>query len=127
MSANDAGLKRISTMARLSPLALAAAVIATSLSVIAPAGAQSARDPNVRIVHYGDLDLTTAAGRASLARRVRSAVNRLCHDNRQLDLDTIERCRADVMDATRPKVDLALRDSASRVANADGTFSTALR
>lgn len=114
-------------MARLSPLALAAAVIATSLSVIAPAGAAPAYDPNVRVVRYGDLDLTTEAGRATLDRRVRSAINRICHQGSMIDLDAIQRCRESATEATRPAVQLAIHDSANRVANADATLGAALR
>lgn len=114
-------------MALLSPLALAAAVIATSLSVVAPAGAASAYDPNVRVVHYGDLDLTSDAGRAMLDRRIQRAVNSLCHVNAQREIDVIRACRADVMQTTAPAIQLAIRDSDNRLASTKASFRAVLR
>jgi UrcA family protein len=118
-------------MARLSPLALAAAVIATSLSVVAPAGAAPAHDadvrPNAKVVRYGDLDLTTEGGRIVLDRRVRSAINRVCHDGSVVDLDAIRLCRANALEATKPAIQLAIHESANRVATADSAFGAVLR
>jgi UrcA family protein len=114
-------------MARLSPFALAAAVVATSLSVIAPAGAAPARDPNSAVVHYGDLDLTTDAGRTMLDRRVRHAVNSLCHVNAEREIAMIQLCRTNLMESTTPQVQLAIRDSANRLADADSSFRAVLR
>ncbi|WP_404711379.1 UrcA family protein [Sphingomonas sp. MMS24-J13] len=114
-------------MARLSPLALAAAMIATSLSVLAPAGAASTYDPDVRIVHYGDLDLSTEAGRAVLDHRVRSAINRICHNGSVVDLEALRLCQENAMAATRPAVQLAIRNSENLLATADSAFRTVLR
>ena len=48
------------------------------LAAPSPAAAQSDAPPSAR-VSYADLDLTGAAGRAALDRRVRHAAAQLCH------------------------------------------------
>lgn len=61
-------------MTRLSPLAFAAAIVATGLSVSAssPATAATAH------VRYSDLDLTSASGRATLDSRINRAARTVC-------------------------------------------------
>ena len=57
-------------MTRLSPFALAGALIATSVSVMAANPVQAA----TRHVSYADLDLTSATGRSMMDARIRKAV-----------------------------------------------------
>jgi len=75
-------------MNRLSPLAFAGALFATGLTVMASSPVQAA----TAIVHYGDLDLSTAAGRATLDSRVSHAAHTVCWiENRTLSAS--EGCR----------------------------------
>jgi len=61
-------------MTRLSPFALAAAMAATSISVLASSPVHAATNH----VRYGDLDLSTAAGRAMLDSRINRAARTVC-------------------------------------------------
>ncbi len=114
-------------MTRLSSLALASAVIAASLSFTVPAVAAPVADGNAILVHYGDLDLSTEAGRDMLDRRVQRAANKLCHAGGERDVGFIQACRANVMETTNPAVQVAIRDSANRLAGADTSLRAALR
>jgi UrcA family protein len=70
-------------MIRLSPWALAGAVVATSLSVLAAAPVQAAS----RHVPYNDLDLTLSADRAVMDQRIRKAAHWVCRaDNPSLSM-----------------------------------------
>lgn len=61
-------------MTRLSPFAFAAALAATSITVLASAPAPAA----TMHVRYGDLDLSTASGRAMLDKRINRAAHAVC-------------------------------------------------
>ena len=100
-------------MTRLSPFALAGALIATSLSVLSVSPAQAA----VKHVQFGDLDLSSDAGRTTMNSRIRHAASIVCHgENRDLSLaaacqrETMAQALVDLERATRTDaVQLAVR------------------
>jgi UrcA family protein len=114
-------------MTRFSPLALAAAFVATGITLAPAASASVSSDPETMVVHYGDLDLGTEKGRVTLDRRIFRAVGDLCHVNAVRNIDLNRRCRASVMETVRPAVQLAVRNSADRVASADSAIRAVLR
>lgn len=61
-------------MNRLSPFAFAAAILATGVTVMAATPGQAA----TAHVRYGDLDLSTASGRATLGSRINRAARTAC-------------------------------------------------
>ena len=61
-------------MNRLSPLAFAAAIFATGVTVMAGSPGQAA----TAHVRYGDLDLSTVSGRATLDSRINRAARTTC-------------------------------------------------
>jgi UrcA family protein len=79
------------------------------------------------VVHYGDLDLASEKGRATLDRRIQRAVGDICHVNAVRNIDLIRRCRENVMTTVKPAVQLAVRASADRVASADSSIRAVLR
>lgn len=91
-------------MTRLSPLALAGALFATSLTVLSANPAQAAS----RHVSFADLDLGSAAGRAAMDRRINRAASSVCFaENSTLQLarachrDTVAQAQADLDQAIR--------------------------
>jgi UrcA family protein len=115
-------------MTRFSPIALVAALVATGITFAPAASATTvSRDSEVIVVHYGDLDLGTEKGRTTLDRRIYRAVGDLCHVNAVRNIDLNRRCRASVMETVRPAVQLAVRNSADRVASADSAIRAVLR
>jgi len=62
----------------LKPILFAAASLAAAAN-LSPAFAKPIT-PEVRTVAYGDLDLSTAAGRTRLDRRIQAAVREVCGD-----------------------------------------------
>jgi UrcA family protein len=97
-------LQGVCTMIRLSPFALAGALIATSVTVAAVSPANAA----VERVRFADLDLTSAHGRATLASRINNAAMSVClADYRDLNLarscqkSSVARAQADVRQATQ--------------------------
>ena len=60
----------------LKPILFAAATLAAAVTA-APVFAKPIT-PNVRVVSYADLDLSSAAGRTQLDRRIRAAVREVC-------------------------------------------------
>ena len=85
----------------LKPFLFAAAVFAAAVNV-SPAFAKQA-NPTVRTVAYADLDLSTAAGRSRLERRIGATVRELCGEASSFDLarrhavrDCIAETRANV-------------------------------
>ena len=60
----------------LKPILFAAAALASAIS-ISPAFAKPIA-PEVRVVSYADLDVSTAAGQARLERRIQAAVRDVC-------------------------------------------------
>jgi UrcA family protein len=80
----------------------------------APALADSAPAQNVSVVHTGDLDLSTAAGRAALERRLVVAAYEVCGTASDADLagkNQVRACRADVLAKARTETEqLASRE-----------------
>jgi UrcA family protein len=68
----------------LKPLLFAAAALASAVSV-SPVFAKPV-SPQVRIVSYADLDVSTAAGQARLERRIQAAVRDVCGEAASVDL-----------------------------------------
>jgi UrcA family protein len=69
------------------------AILAASVFGLAPASAQDA--PTAK-VGYADLDLTSAAGQKTLARRLSGAINHVCENPGHADLATVmawKQCR----------------------------------
>ncbi|HYD12404.1 MAG TPA: UrcA family protein [Allosphingosinicella sp.] len=85
----------------LKPVLFAAAAFASAVS-LSPAFAKPIA-PEVRVVSYADLDLSTAAGQARLDRRIEAAVRDVCGEAASFDLarrqavqDCIAETRANV-------------------------------
>lgn len=70
-------------MAKFTNLLLAASVAAAGIA--APAAANEDETPRT-VVHYGDLDLSSAAGRERLSMRVSGAVKRMCAVETRADI-----------------------------------------
>lgn len=100
-------------MIRFSPFALAAAVLATGLTVAAASPSIAAT--TVR-VSYADLDLSRAEGRAVLDSRLNRAVAKLCFSSGQLELGNVRACRSALRDQTRTSAKLAYAGSVTRMA-----------
>jgi UrcA family protein len=79
------------------------------------------------VVHYGDLDLSAEQGRKTLDHRIHRAVDNLCHVDAVRNIGLVRHCRQDVMATVRPAVQLAIRNSADRIASADSSIRTVLR
>ena len=89
------------------PFILAAAVAAAGLSTFTAVGPAMASDAGVAVQH-DDLNLTSAAGRATLDRRINRAARRVCGTALTIELDLaaeVNSCRADVIAAARPQRD----------------------
>jgi UrcA family protein len=87
-------------MNRFSPLALAGALVATGISVLAASPSQAA----ARHVGYGDLDLASAEGRATMQHRLRNAAASVCWADYN-NLSLIAACRREAM--ARANADLS--------------------
>jgi UrcA family protein len=99
-------------MNRLSPFAFAGALFATGLTVMASSPAEAA----TAHVHYADLDLSTAAGRATLEKRVSHAANAVCWmENPTLSASAA--CRRYTMANARAAVDRAVQSQSIRLAS----------
>lgn len=99
-------------MNRLSPLAFAGALLATGLTVMASSPAQAA----TAIVHYGDLDLSTATGRAALDRRVSHAAQAVCWIENST-LSTTEACRRSSIADAHVAIDRAVQSQSVQLAS----------
>src|SRR4051812_33993090 len=98
-------------MIRFSPFALAAALLATSVTMFAVAPTQAA----TRHVHYGDLDLSSAEGRSAIEARLRNAAGAVCRS----DYDTltlVSVCRRETLVQARADLAKALRGGVVQVA-----------
>jgi UrcA family protein len=105
-------IEGIQTMARLSPLALAGALIATGMTVLSSSPVQA----TAMRVHYGDLDLSTTAGRVALDARINRAARVVCRvENR--DLAGAEGCRRESVARAHVALDRALLDNAVQLAS----------
>jgi UrcA family protein len=90
------------------PLVLAASLLASATFLAGAAGPALAAPPapaaQTRIVGYADLDLSSAAGRARLDRRVDAAVRAVCGRAAPIDLNglaQVQACRDETLaDAT---------------------------
>ena len=80
----------------LKPILFAAAALASAVS-ISPAFAKAAT-PQVRVVSYADLDLSSSAGQARLERRINAAVRDVCGEAPSFDLarrQAVAECRTE--------------------------------
>ena len=57
-----------------------------ALSAAAPLAASERDTRQMARIHYGDLDLTSSAGNATLDRRIKVAVDNLCSEDQQLGI-----------------------------------------
>ena len=99
-------------MNRLSPLAFAAAMIATSVTVMASSQAQAA----TAHVRYGDLDLATAAGRATLDSRISHAARATCWIENST-ISATEACRRDSIANAHETLRHAMQEQAVQLAS----------
>ncbi|HMI20373.1 MAG TPA: UrcA family protein [Sphingomonas sp.] len=99
-------------MNRLSPLAFAGALIATGLTVMASAPVQAA----TAHVHYDDLDLSTAGGRATLDSRVSHAAHAVCWIENPT-LSASEACRRASIANAHAAVDRAIQSQSIQLAS----------
>ncbi|MEQ5788449.1 UrcA family protein [Erythrobacter sp. NFXS35] len=86
---------------------------AIALALAAPVVAQ----PTSVSVPYGDLDLTKAAGRDALERRLTRAAHQVCGTYTARDLATIRHqkaCVAETRESYRPQVEVALNAANAR-------------
>ncbi|WP_116090822.1 UrcA family protein [Sphingomonas crusticola] len=98
-------------MIRLSPFALAGALLATSVTILAVTPTQAAS----RHVRYGDLDLTSPAGRAAVEARLHTAAGAVCWSDYNT-LSLIAACRRATMSQARADLNRAVRGSLIQVA-----------
>lgn len=99
-------------MIRLSPFALAGALLATSVTVLAVTPTQAA----TRHVHYGDLDLSSADGRATMETRLRKATGAVCWADYDT-LDLVSACRRETMAQAHADLGRATGDTVVQVAS----------
>lgn len=91
-----------------------AAAIAAALLAAVPAAADGAKSVQVS---YADLNLNSADGKAVFDRRIQFAAKRVCGPAQHRDLVMMaaaNRCIAATLESTRPAVELAYRNAASR-------------
>lgn len=91
-----------------------AAAIAAVLVFAAPAAADGAKSVKVS---YADLNLSSAAGRDALDRRVARTAERICGVALESDLAmqmAAKRCAANARESARPAIELAHRNAANR-------------
>jgi UrcA family protein len=100
------------TMIRLSPLALAGAVLATSLTI----GAVPSQAATSARVSYADLDLTSSADRAVFDQRLRGAASRVCFGTGARMLSELSACRAVSLTNARAAANEAVRHASVQVA-----------
>jgi UrcA family protein len=99
-------------MNRLSPLALAAAMFATGVSVMASSQAEAA----IAHVRYGDLDLTTAAGRTTLDSRIDRAARTACWIENST-ISATEACRRESVANAHETLHRAMQDQVVQLAS----------
>ena len=98
-------------MTRLSPLAFAGALFATSLTILSANPAQAAS----RQVSFADLDLSSAAGRAAMDRRINRAASSVCvAENSSLQSASV--CHRETVARAQADLDQAIRRGAVQVA-----------
>ena len=99
-------------MNRLSPFAFAGAMLATSLTVLSASPVQAA----AMRVHYGDLDLGTAAGRATIDARISTAAHSVCRGENDGVFAAADCRRASIANA-HAALDRATRDQQVQLAS----------
>lgn len=99
-------------MNRLSPLAFAAAILATGVTVMAGTPGQAA----TAHVRYGDLDLSTASGRATLDGRINRAAHAACWIE-NANLGASEACRRESVADAHQQLRHAMQDQAVQLAS----------
>jgi UrcA family protein len=103
-------------------IALSAFLVTAALIKGAPALAEPVQPQNVAIVHTGDLDLTTRAGREALDHRLVNAAYEACGTASDVDLvgkNKAHACRADALAKARTESEqLASRGSPILIATA---------
>ena len=92
---------------------IATLAVAVSAFAALPASAQPAAEPDAYVVFvpYGDLNLASAAGAATLEARIKAVANRVCGVEQAPGLaetDRVQDCRANVLDSARPQISQAL-------------------
>ena len=101
-------------------ITLSAFLVTAALIKGAPALAEPVQPQNVAIVHTGDLDLTTRAGREALDHRLVNAAYEACGTASDVDLagkNKARECRADVLASARAQSDqLAARSAPIQIA-----------
>lgn len=95
-------------------IAATAAMIATMITVAAAAPARA--EPVSVAVAYGDLDITTAAGAATLAARIRRAADTACGRPSPSIRFQVENCRRTAVANAQAGVRMAAAHSAGGVA-----------
>jgi len=98
-------------MNRLSPLAFAAAIVATGVTVMAGSPGQAA----TAHVRYSDLDLSTVSGRATLDSRIDRAARSTCWIE-NANISNSETCRRESVANAHEKLRQAMRDQAIQLA-----------
>lgn len=91
-----------------------AAVIAAALVSAAPAVAEGTKTVKVS---YADLNLSSAAGRQELDRRVARTADRICGValEQHLEMKAVaKRCAVAARESARPTIELAYRNAANR-------------
>ncbi len=91
-----------------------AAAISAALVLAAPASADGTKSVKVS---YADLNLSSAAGRNTLDRRVARTADRICGValEQHLELQAVaKRCAATARESARPAIELAHRNAANR-------------
>lgn len=99
-------------MHRPSPIAFAAALVATGLTVLASSPTQAA----TQHVQYSDLDLSTAAGRATLDGRIRQAATAVCRSD-HFTLGATQDCRRESIANARAIMDRVVESRVSELAS----------
>lgn len=80
----------------------------------------------MKVVHFGDLNLTSEHGQKVLHRRVRSAVRAVCNNEGVLDLATRmsdNQCRKLVWSAAQVRMETVLQGAKSNQALASATLT----
>jgi UrcA family protein len=98
-------------MRRLSPLALAAALVATSGTVMFASPSQATTIG----IRYSDLDLSTAGGRTALNTRIDRAVHVVCSVENS-SLNEAANCRRESAANARQQMHRAMQDQAVQLA-----------
>lgn len=112
-------------MAKLSTFLLAASVSLAGFAV--PAAASEDELPRV-VVHYGDLDMSSIAGRKRLSMRVAGAVKQVCGSEAQRDLRRQAQsraCRVQAMQKVERELASVVNGHGVELADRDGTRPSA--